>query len=69
MPSEEGPADASSDLDLRRVREDAERQAVLAALGRSDGNIAKASELLGVSRPTLYDLMKRLSIRQSVEGS
>jgi transcriptional regulator of acetoin/glycerol metabolism len=40
-----------------------ERQAVLGALARSNGNIVKASELLGVSRPTLYDLMRRLSIK------
>jgi two-component system NtrC family response regulator len=48
---------------LRSVREKAERDAVIAALARSDGNIVKASQLLGVSRPTLYDLMHRLSIK------
>ena len=53
----------SSDLDLRVVREVAERQAVLSALARTDRNIVKAAELLGVSRPTLYDLMHRLAIR------
>ena len=52
-----------SDLDLRTAREAAERQAILAALGRSNGNIVKASEMLGVSRPTLYDLMRRLAIK------
>ncbi len=61
------PAEADSaapkDLDLRAVREAAERQAVTAALARTDNNIAKASELLGVSRPTLYDLMSRLAIK------
>ncbi|MBP6898866.1 MAG: PEP-CTERM-box response regulator transcription factor [Burkholderiaceae bacterium] len=65
--AEEGADSASQagsgDLDLRSVREAAERQAVLAALARTDSNIAKASELLGVSRPTLYDLMNRLAIR------
>lgn len=50
-------------LDLRRVREAAEREAILSALAWTDGNIARASEMLGVSRPTLYDLMNRLSIR------
>ena len=54
---------APIDLDLRRVREVAERQAILSALAWTDSNIAKAAELLGVSRPTLYDLMNRLSIR------
>jgi two-component system NtrC family response regulator len=53
----------TSDLDLRLVREVAERQAVLAAMGRTNSNIQKAAELLGVSRPTLYDLMRRLSIK------
>ncbi len=52
-----------SDIDLRRVREAAERQAILLALARTDGNVAKASEMLGISRPTLYDLMSRLAIR------
>jgi two-component system NtrC family response regulator len=55
--------DAASDLDLRKVREAAERQAILAALARTNSNIVKASELLGVSRPTLYDLMHRLAIK------
>jgi len=61
------PADAGqaerSDLDLRTVRETAERQAILTALARANENIVKASEILGVSRPTLYDLMRRLAIR------
>ena len=56
-------APAAGDLDLRAVREVAERQAVLAALARTDRNIVKTAELLGVSRPTLYDLMHRLAIR------
>ncbi len=57
------PASAGLALDLRSVRETAERQAVLAALARADGSIAKAADLLGVSRPTLYDLMHRLAVR------
>ena len=52
-----------SDLDLRTVREAAERQAIVAALARTNGNIVKASEILGISRPTLYDLMRKLSIK------
>lgn len=50
-------------LNLRQVREDAERRAVVRALGRSGGNIVQAAELLGVSRPTLYDLINRYGIR------
>ncbi len=50
-------------LDLRLIREAAEQRAVLAALARTDGTVAKAAELLGVSRPTLYDLMHRLGLK------
>jgi len=50
-------------LDLRVVRENAEKAAIVAALGRVNGNVAKAAELLGVSRPTLYDLMHRLGLK------
>jgi two-component system, NtrC family, response regulator len=51
-------------FDLRAVREAAERKAVVAALAHVDGNVLQAAELLGVSRPTLYDLMHRLGLRQ-----
>jgi two-component system NtrC family response regulator len=32
-------------------------------LGRVNGNISRAAELLGVSRPTLYDLMEKYGMR------
>lgn len=57
----EGVAEPS--LDLRTVRDEAEKKAVIAALARSNGNVLKAAELLGVSRPTLYDLMHRLGLK------
>jgi two-component system NtrC family response regulator len=60
-PAREGAA--AAELDLRTVREAAERQTIVAALARANGNIVKASELLGVSRPTLYDLMKKLALK------
>ena len=62
-PATEAEGQERSDLDLRTVRDAAEREAVVSALARSNGNIAKASDILGVSRPTLYDLMRRLSIK------
>jgi len=55
--------DDDRSLDLRLIREAAEQRAVLAALARTDGTVAKAAELLGVSRPTLYDLMHRLGLK------
>jgi len=50
-------------FNLRQVRDDAERGAIMQVLGKVDGNIARAAEMLGVSRPTLYDLMRRFGIR------
>jgi two-component system, NtrC family, response regulator len=50
-------------VDLRTVRDNAEKTAIIAALGRVNGNVVKAAELLGVSRPTLYDLMHRLGLK------
>ncbi|MGO4477816.1 PEP-CTERM-box response regulator transcription factor [Massilia sp. 2TAF26] len=50
-------------LNLRQVRDEAEYKAIVRALARVDGNIVKASEMLGVSRPTLYDLMGRHGIK------
>ena len=50
-------------FNLRQVRDEAECKAIIRALARVDGNIVKASELLGVSRPTMYDLMSRHGIK------
>ena len=59
------PVDESLELlNLRQVREAAERSAVTKVLSRVNGNIARAAEVLGVSRPTLYDLMNRYGIKK-----
>jgi two-component system NtrC family response regulator len=50
-------------MNLRQVRDEAEYKAIIKALSRVDGNIVRAAELLGVSRPTLYDLMSRHGIK------
>lgn len=56
-------ADVDRSLDLRAIRDNAEKQAIVAALGRVNSNMVKAADLLGVSRPTLYDLMHRLGLK------
>ncbi|OBV37794.1 PEP-CTERM-box response regulator transcription factor [Janthinobacterium psychrotolerans] len=50
-------------VNLRQARDAAEYKVMVRALARSDGNIVKAAELLGVSRPTLYDLMNHHGIK------
>jgi two-component system NtrC family response regulator len=50
-------------FNLREVREHAERSAILRALGHSGGKVSQAAELLGVTRPTLYDLMRKYSLK------
>ena len=50
-------------LDLRQVREEAEKRVIVTALGRADGNVLKAADLLGISRPTLYDLLHRYALK------
>jgi len=47
---------------LRDVREEAERRALTESLAAADGNVSRAANLLGVSRPTVYDLMQRHGI-------
>ncbi len=56
----ENPSDAEEGIvPLREVRQRAETAAVQRALAIAGGNVSKAAELLGVTRPTLYDLMER----------
>ncbi|HAG94798.1 MAG: PEP-CTERM-box response regulator transcription factor [Alcanivorax sp.] len=49
-------------LNLRTVRQEAEKAAIIRAINMSDGNISAAAKLLGVTRPTLYDLIKKYGI-------
>jgi two-component system NtrC family response regulator len=46
-------------LNLRAAREAADRVAIRRAMTQSEGNISSAAKLLGISRPTLYDLLKQ----------
>jgi two-component system NtrC family response regulator len=50
-------------LSLKAVREAADQQAIRRALARADGNISAAARSLGVSRPTLYDLLKTYNLQ------
>lgn len=62
----EGP---ESQINLRQVRENAERAAIMQALQFCNYNMAQASRLLGVTRPTLYNLTDKYKIDTSSEAS
>ncbi|MDP4575079.1 PEP-CTERM-box response regulator transcription factor [Qipengyuania sp. G39] len=57
--------EAESDLalNLKSAREQADRRMIRQALARSEGNISNTAKLLGISRPTLYDLLKQYDLQ------
>ncbi len=50
-------------LNLKAAREAADRKAIKRAISRTEGNISSAAKLLGISRPTLYDLLKQYDLQ------
>ncbi|MDE2270363.1 MAG: PEP-CTERM-box response regulator transcription factor [Xanthomonadaceae bacterium] len=54
-------------LDLREVRAEAERRAIQRALNKAGGNLSRVAQLLGVSRPTLYDLLSKHDLKKLVD--
>jgi two-component system NtrC family response regulator len=75
----EGPRVGADDLELagsddivtprtlREVRESAEREVIQQALRRQGGKISRAAEELGISRPTLYELIEKLGLGKPAE--
>ena len=56
-------ADEPLAINLRAAREVADRRAIRQALTRTENNISSAAKLLGISRPTLYDLIKQYRLQ------
>lgn len=53
----------TSALNLKVAREQVDRRMIRQALARSEGNISSTAKLLGISRPTLYDLLKQYDLQ------
>ena len=49
-------------LNLKSAREATDRRVIRHALARSEGNISSTAKILGISRPTLYDLLKQYDL-------
>ena len=58
-----GDEERSVLINLRAAREVADRRAIRQAMSRTDNNISSAAKLLGISRPTLYDLLKQYRLQ------
>ncbi|QZD89866.1 PEP-CTERM-box response regulator transcription factor [Qipengyuania aurantiaca] len=59
----EGGEEDEMALNLKQAREEADRRMIRQALARSQGNISMTAKLLGISRPTLYDLLKQYDLQ------
>ena len=57
-----GTSEVSNPLNLKSARENTDRKMIRHALARSEGNISSTAKLLGISRPTLYDLLKQYDL-------
>jgi two-component system NtrC family response regulator len=56
--------DGSRPLNLREVRDTAERREVERALANCDGNLSDAANTLGVARPTLYKRLRKYGLKR-----
>jgi two-component system NtrC family response regulator len=63
LPGSVNAEEAEIALNLRAARETADRKAIRQALSRTENNISGAAKLLGISRPTLYDLLKQYQLQ------
>jgi two-component system NtrC family response regulator len=57
------PSEDAMPINLRAAREIADRKAIRHAMSRTENNISGAAKLLGISRPTLYDLLKQYRLQ------
>ena len=60
LPTDEGDA---LPVNIKAAREETDRKVIRQALARTENNISSAAKLLGISRPTLYDLIKQYQLQ------
>ena len=58
-----GSPEELATFNLREIRDSADRQAIMRALNHVGGKVSQAAELLGVSRPTRYDLLRQFGLK------
>jgi two-component system NtrC family response regulator len=57
------PEEKDLPVNLKAAREETDRRVIRQALARTESNISGAAKLLGISRPTLYDLLKQYGMQ------
>jgi len=60
LPTQQG---SPMPFNLKQVREDCEKKAILRALNHSNDNITETAKLLGITRPTLYSMMEKYDLK------
>jgi two-component system, NtrC family, response regulator len=63
LPSHQDADEGDDVINLKTIRDRADSTAIRRAIARTEGNISNAAKLLGISRPTLYDLIKQHHIQ------
>ena len=59
----ETAAEGAMPLNLKQVRDEVEKKTIMRAVSMVEGNLSKAAEVLGVTRPTLYNLLDKYHLR------
>ena len=56
-------AEELATFNLREIRDRSDRKATVRALNHVGGKVSQAAELLGISRPTMYDLLRKFDLK------
>jgi two-component system NtrC family response regulator len=58
-----GSPEELATFNLREIRDRCDRQAIQRALNHVGGKVSQAADLLGISRPTMYDLLRKFNLK------